>query len=736
MNENTTIDLTKVQPITKFIYTLGVLPTSYLMSMTFQEQLTWLCNYISQTLIPAINDNVEATTELQNLFNDLENYVDNYFDDLNVQEEINNKLNKMAQDGSLYGIIKQYTDPIVDQQNEEIQLFKTEVNNSIEEIDNKVNSLSSGSPLVANSMDDMIDITKTYVLTTDGKWYYYDGDSWEIGGTYQSAGIGENNVKFDNLETRLQKQIVPSEMTIGDYDITGQVYQGSVGSTISTASLSSWWSGSMNVTPGDTLIIPYFPNGVSYGTVYPLILTDSDDVVIARYDYGTISTYITTNAEAYKLQIPSNVTKIYFNNNNGGTSSHQLWYPAICKYYNYNDIRLTNYQTTQSTLDYSSVLTDTVYSTFSWNITLSGFKTTVFEVNPLDKINVTTTIPGNTYYVPGIFLDEEYRPVGYIMEYGTNGSTREVSVDTLVPPNTKYLYCCSASAVNPVVKKYMLSDVSGSGIKTMTASYSDNTLSITNNINGNNLTFKNFGGNNLFMIYSYKIGNQTIQTYTDMIPAPYIVKAVNNANGDKESQIFTGGNHQWNNQGSGSTATARQVSLAIYCDDTQLIANSSLSCNNVKIVETNRVQGWNTCKEDGTGREILEEKIIFNFDGKLLKVKNIITPLEEIIIQRYYGIQTALMNNSDYKIFSDKIYDVNSQSSVTKKPDIIFGGSIISAKLDASGLGDYRYNTSSTKVNISNSKSYYAPIYNNETHFTTSDINYIIGEYTFDANQI
>lgn len=46
-----------------------------------------------------------------------------------------------------------------------------------------------GSPLTASSTAGMTDTDKVYVNTTDGKWYYYDGDSWEIGGTYNSQGI-------------------------------------------------------------------------------------------------------------------------------------------------------------------------------------------------------------------------------------------------------------------------------------------------------------------------------------------------------------------------------------------------------------------------------------------------------------------------------------------------------------------------------------------------------------------
>ena len=53
----------------------------------------------------AINDTVEDYIEK---FNALKNYVDNYFDNLDVQEEINNKLDDMLESGQLQEIIDQF----------------------------------------------------------------------------------------------------------------------------------------------------------------------------------------------------------------------------------------------------------------------------------------------------------------------------------------------------------------------------------------------------------------------------------------------------------------------------------------------------------------------------------------------------------------------------------------------------------------------------------------------------
>lgn len=97
-----------LRPFTRFLMTIGELPSSYLVSMTYEEQLLWFCNYLQNTVIPTINNNGEAVEELQNLFIDLKNYVDNYFESLDVQEEINNKLDEMAESGELTEIIAQY----------------------------------------------------------------------------------------------------------------------------------------------------------------------------------------------------------------------------------------------------------------------------------------------------------------------------------------------------------------------------------------------------------------------------------------------------------------------------------------------------------------------------------------------------------------------------------------------------------------------------------------------------
>lgn len=139
-----------------------------------------------------INTNVNTLNENENrvydAFNNLVYYINNYFANLDVQEEINNKLDTMTEDGTLGNIINGLLQPYIDN-----------INAKLTEQDNKIDSVTSANPLVASSVSEMTDTTRVYVNTTDGNWYYYDAGTWKIGGSYQALGIGNDTVDVNNL---------------------------------------------------------------------------------------------------------------------------------------------------------------------------------------------------------------------------------------------------------------------------------------------------------------------------------------------------------------------------------------------------------------------------------------------------------------------------------------------------------------------------------------------------------
>ena len=84
-------------PFKRFCVTIGNLPSSYVDSMSYYECLMWLCKYLKDTVVPAVNENAEAVNELINWFNNLD-----------IQDEVDNKLDEMVESGQLQEIISVY----------------------------------------------------------------------------------------------------------------------------------------------------------------------------------------------------------------------------------------------------------------------------------------------------------------------------------------------------------------------------------------------------------------------------------------------------------------------------------------------------------------------------------------------------------------------------------------------------------------------------------------------------
>ena len=104
-------EIQKIKPsgiFTNYIY--KTIPLAFDESMSYYETLCGLLSYLKDTVIPTLNNNADAIIELQNLYKQLHDYVEHYFDNLDVQQEINNKLDDMVKQGILQEIIADYLD--------------------------------------------------------------------------------------------------------------------------------------------------------------------------------------------------------------------------------------------------------------------------------------------------------------------------------------------------------------------------------------------------------------------------------------------------------------------------------------------------------------------------------------------------------------------------------------------------------------------------------------------------
>lgn len=140
-----------------------------------------------------------------------------------------------------------------------------------------------------------------------------------------------------------------------------------------------------------------------------------------------------------------------------------------------------------------------------------------------------------------------------------------------------------------------------------------------------------------------------LSSSTDFL-SPSVVYAVNNANGDfptMDTQKLTGGWHMYNNYTTGDySATARNISFKVFCDGVEVSDGETARGECVIVDIVNRLQGSNTEKADGTGREIVEQHFRIEFgDGFKAKVYGEITALEAIKYAVYYGISTINITN-------------------------------------------------------------------------------------------
>ena len=133
-----------------------VLPLVYDDSLSYYELLCKVVDYLNKTMEDTETLHGDVTN-LHKAYKELQGYVNNYFSTLDVQKEINNKLDNMVENGTLSNLISPYV---------------------------KV------SPQYANNTSDMTDKTVLYINGADGYLYKWNGSAWvSTGLLYQSANV-------------------------------------------------------------------------------------------------------------------------------------------------------------------------------------------------------------------------------------------------------------------------------------------------------------------------------------------------------------------------------------------------------------------------------------------------------------------------------------------------------------------------------------------------------------------
>lgn len=306
-----------------------------------------------------------------------------------------------------------------------------------------------------------------------------------------------------------------------------------------------------------------------------------------------------------------------------------------------------------------SIEVDTIYSNSYQNgLNMSGYNTYTFSLEQGKTYHINTKVLGANGYAVcykfknGAWVDlvgkyPDYKDVVSDFEFVCGDDCDAIKITTYqyIPK----VYCNGVTTMNiPDAISLIESSVFKNYVK-----FEQNECYVKAKYDyAHDIVFRiNIGGGNLLpdIRYVYLVDNDEalnddlngsryiISNPSDII-SPHIIRANENGDGDHPTmEYFTGGNHRSNNTGTGGGVTAHNVSFNVYCDD-KPVSNSAFG-NKITVKWVNTIAGYNTSKDDGTGREILKEEVIFEIVGTRINVNIKHTALESLSRVEYFGLQ-------------------------------------------------------------------------------------------------
>ena len=166
-----------------------VLPLVYDDSLSYYELLCKVVDYLNK-VIEDVNTLADDVEEFEQLFIELKNYVDNYFENLDVQQEINHKLDEMAADGTLATVME----PLLDAFRAEVDADIFAQNTRIMTLENRMSEFTSLDEGSTSGDAELADIR----VGADGRVYSSAGDAVR-GQFLELYGVVVNNYGYKDL---------------------------------------------------------------------------------------------------------------------------------------------------------------------------------------------------------------------------------------------------------------------------------------------------------------------------------------------------------------------------------------------------------------------------------------------------------------------------------------------------------------------------------------------------------
>lgn len=140
MSENINFDYNKLTPFKWFIIENFPFLEDSIDGLTNYQLFCKLGEEINK-IIDSQNIVGEQAELLTTEFNNLYNYVDNYFKNLDIQEEINTKIDEMAEDGYFQTLVENYATPILNDLTERVNDLADEVETATDDLGTKIEEL-------------------------------------------------------------------------------------------------------------------------------------------------------------------------------------------------------------------------------------------------------------------------------------------------------------------------------------------------------------------------------------------------------------------------------------------------------------------------------------------------------------------------------------------------------------------------------------------------------------------
>lgn len=481
--------------------------------------------------------------------------------------------------------------------------------------------------------------SEIYVCNTAGTWT----DSKTTGGA-PNTDLTPYVAKADVSNSIGTATDIPmSQKTVSDYindlNSANGVYS-SVAGTSTAGSYKSYLNNTLSSSIANMYAIdsaPFVYYRVSLTTLgdvssVGILCVDSNDSVTGYFLKGIAST--PTRYDNFDFVTPANTVKMYISYyNNYSMSILRKTASITTNYLDDTFTKITKFNDFKSIVDkiqesnkkwesyssYTSVVGsyctkyNTILTSSSWNYLL--FNVT----NMAEELRFTFQIANNVNVAGFLYRDSLDNMIGYEEVNTTGAVLNVVNYTPTIPVAATKMYVTYYVNGGMVCEHSISAPVSRDDIYPITVSISGITSSISVPYNTSEYIKLSMIGNannlpDLRGIGIYNANNVLQRTLltpsTDFFTA-YIVEAVNNIDGDSRTDHNTGGNHLFAT--TSGTPTGRNVSTRFFCDGIEKTDGYRGKCKDLNIIIINNVQAFNTAKTDGTGREVIQEKISLHF---------------------------------------------------------------------------------------------------------------------------